>query len=140
MGNQGMALTLTLSTLGALGALSLSCSGTTCPPLSAKPYAPETLNAQLDASARAFLASDSGMTIDPAAKRVGMSKIFDWYRSDFESWLKAQGVGPTTLVAYAARYLSADGQKALGGACGEDLSGCAVEFPEYDWSLNDGRR
>jgi hypothetical protein len=80
-------------------------------------YAVARLEAQLEQQALRFLSDRSRNRF--AAGRLEVSKIFDWFREDFEP-----------REAYFARYAMALG--APGGAI-------AVTFLDYDWSLNASR-
>jgi hypothetical protein len=111
----------------------LVCASMSCPKLRAHAYASAELEAQLDEDARRFMAEERGVQIDPVARKIRLSKIFEWYQSDFTGWLKRQGA-EASLRAYVRRYLDDERRAAL-DACGD----CAVEFMEYDWALNDQR-
>jgi len=105
------------------------CASTSCPPLARTPFLPSTLDAQLDAQVRRWLASPTkGVRIERAAGRIWLSPIFSWFEGDFE---RAGGV-----LAFVARYVS-DDDRAWIEAHAEDAE---VDFFDYDWSLNDWRR
>jgi hypothetical protein len=102
----------------------LVCVSEGCPALAPAAFTPGNISAELDREGRAFLADPKKNVIDRARGRVVLSKIFDWYRREFE---REAG----SLAKFVARYV-ADRQTA------EWLSTAAPEprFLEYDWSLN----
>src|SRR5439155_12118210 len=59
----------------------INCASVSCPPLPPEPYRAETLETQLDAAARRYLASPQGLTLDGDALRI--SSILRWYGEDF---------------------------------------------------------
>ena len=80
---------------------------------------------------RAFV-NGGGMTIDPQAKIIWLSKIFEWYAPDFGA--APLGLGRRQpLLRFIARYVA-------GGVSQSTLqaSGWRVRFRPYDWRLNDG--
>ena len=99
------------------------CASASCPRLQPQVYRPTTLEAQLDAATREFLAAPSKNRIDPATGTVRISKIFDWFPEDF---VAAAGSVP----AFIARYVDADRAALI-------QSGAPLEYLDYDWGLND---
>jgi hypothetical protein len=99
----------------------LVCASTSCPPLRGEAYRAADLDAQLDDQARIFLRDPSKNRFDPATNTLQLSRIFDWFRADFEAVAES-------LPAYVARYL--DDPRV-------NRPGVDVEFLDYDWSLND---
>lgn len=96
----------------------LNCASVSCPMLREEPYAAAKLEAQLDEQARRFLSDASRNRYRDG--RLEVSKIFDWYREDFEP-----------RGEYFARYA------ALLGTDGATAARAPLVFLEYDWSLND---
>ncbi len=109
----------------------LNCASVSCPMLREEAYVAPRLERQLEEQAVRFLSDRSRnrfARIGPEAGTLEVSKIFDWYKEDFEP-----------RAAYFARYskLLADdaaGQKAIAEG------GAALGFLEYDWALNDARK
>ena len=102
------------------------CASTSCPSLMRTPFEPSRLDGQLDAATRRWLSSpEKGMRIDRDARRVTLSRIFDWFDEDFEA---AGGA-----LAFAARY-ARDGDRQWIEAHARDLS---IDYFDYDWTLND---
>lgn len=108
----------------------INCASRSCPPLAQHVYLSETLDQQLDAAARRFINDSREVTLDEVGKRIVLSKIFDWYASDFkeaDTKLRREG----TVVDYLKLYLTPDRQKVL-----QRLSNAKVGYRDYDWGLN----
>lgn len=109
----------------------INCASRSCPPIAPEPYRAGTLDAQLEASTRAFLASsgalvlknrtDDAKAIEPV---VEVSKIFDWYAKDFA----AAGGAPAFLRKYGPPVIATAIEQSGGRA--------KLDFQDYDWSLN----
>ncbi|NND80132.1 MAG: DUF547 domain-containing protein, partial [Maribacter sp.] len=59
----------------------LVCAGMGCPPIINKAYMPSTLTAQLELQTK--LALNDPLFIQVNKNKVKISKIFEWYESDF---------------------------------------------------------
>lgn len=104
------------------------CASTSCPPLARRAFRAESLDDQLDAAMRRWLASPAkGVSIDRAGKTVHVSQIFDWFEEDFEA-----GGGVLETIA---RYVPDDQAAWLRGP-GRDAR---IRHLDYDWTLNDLR-
>lgn len=90
----------------------VNCAAASCPPLHNRAFTADNLNSTLQRLTRKFINNTNYNTI--TAKRIELSKIFDWYGSDFGS-----------VVDYINGYTDT----AL-------TSDTAVAFKEYDWKLN----
>jgi hypothetical protein len=104
----------------------VNCAAVGCPMLREEAYAPSRLEAQLEEQARRFLSDRSRNRLRDG--RLEVSRIFDWYKEDFEP-----------REAYFARYADVLSNDPKGGAA---IAGGKVvlRFLHYDWSLNDARR
>jgi hypothetical protein len=94
----------------------VNCAALSCPNLlAAAPYAYDaaTLDAQLDAAVTAWLDS-----ADKGAGPAGISKLFDWYKSDFEA---SHGSVDKFISAFRTQGL-------------QDVN--TQTFLTYDWTLN----
>lgn len=115
----------------------VNCASVSCPPLAAEPYRSRTLDAQLDAAARVFLASPEGVRVDGDTLRV--SSIFKWYGDDFTEQFApvvpgsrdARDRGILGVIARHGPPAAAD--LARGGRA-------TLSYLSYDWSLNDTQR
>ncbi|MCG3173631.1 MAG: hypothetical protein GMKNLPBB_01830 [Myxococcota bacterium] len=101
----------------------LNCAARSCPRLRAAPWKAQTLDADLDAAAREFLASPGGMALDQEKRVVRLSKIFEWYRQDFE-------LGGARLLDFVRLRLTASDARLLGEGV------WTISFLDYDWTLN----
>jgi len=102
----------------------VNCASVGCPNLAREAYRGETLDAQLERAARAYIASPRGLHFD--GDRVTASKIYSWYDEDF-------GGSEAGVIKHLRQY--------AGGAKAERLAGVSsIDDYEYDWSLNDVRR
>ncbi len=113
----------------------INCASWSCPPLAPHVYRPETLDQQLDAAARAFINDNRNVTIDEAGHRIVLSRIFDWYASDFRGAYLAKAHRQGTVLDYLRLYSTLERQ-----AIFEKLSGAKVTYYKYDWSLNEQAR
>jgi hypothetical protein len=96
----------------------LVCAALGCPPLIDQAYRAESLDDQLEMQTRAAINDDAFVHVDVRRKKIVVSKIFQWYRKDFED-------DAGSLYAYLAAYR-------------ESLPArYEIEFSDYDWTLND---
>ena len=117
--------------------VALVCAAISCPPLRAEPFVEDRLDEQLDDQTRLFLAREENFRIDRDAGRVYLSKILDWFGSDFEpsfapeSGFEGHSDAERAVLNFIAGYLGeADREYLTGG----DYD---VEYSPYDWSLNE---
>jgi Protein of unknown function, DUF547 len=96
----------------------LVCGAKSCPPLPSFAYRPALLEGQLDKLTRQAIQDNSFTKVDYQKNMVAVSKIFDWYKVDFE---KAKGSILAFLNGYLTKPLPAN---------------ATVTYYEYDWSLN----
>ncbi|MCZ6775389.1 MAG: DUF547 domain-containing protein, partial [Ignavibacteria bacterium] len=101
----------------------LVCAALSCPKLREEAYEGFTLNAQLEEDARRFLNDPERNQFDPEAHAVYLSKIFDWYESDFE-----ESAG--SVRSFISRYMAHDEKLLIDS---EDVD---IEYLPYDWALN----
>jgi hypothetical protein len=104
----------------------VNCASIGCPMLREEAYVAARLEAQLDEQAVRFLSDRSRNRL--AGERLEVSRIFDWFKEDFEP-----------REAYFARYaaLLADDEA---GRRRITQGKARLVFLEYDWTLNDARR
>lgn len=108
----------------------VNCASVGCPALREEAYTGEKLDRQLAEQTQRFLSDRSRNHIDDETLTV--SKIFDWYRDDFEMGWQ----GRTRLADFLALYHEA---LSLTSAQTDALvkGKIDIEFADYDWSLND---
>ena len=102
----------------------LVCASRSCPALASSSYEPSSLEDQLEAAALGFVNDPARNRFDREKRVAKLSRIFDWYREDFEA---TDG----SVERYIARYLD-DPELADDLAAGR----YTVEYADYDWSLN----
>lgn len=110
----------------------INCASISCPALAPHAYRAGALDAQLDTATRAFCGSDAHVTIDPEAREIQLSAIFDWYRTDFEEHARRLGKRPT-LDAFIEAFVTPERATALEEAREAEFE---VVFRPYDWGLN----
>jgi len=96
------------------------CASVSCPDLRPEAYRASALREQLKSQLAEFLENPrKGMRIEPAEKKVYLSKIFGWYEKDFR-----EGGG---IIPYLNR--ARDGSKKI-------PPGFSIEYLPYRWELN----
>lgn len=101
----------------------VNCASIGCPNLMARAWRAETLEADLEAAARAYVNQVRGVSVD-AAGLVRASSIYDWFAEDFG--------GERGVLAHLRRYASPPLAQRLANARG-------IARYDYDWSLNEAR-
>lgn len=99
----------------------VNCASVGCPMLREEAYAAARLDRQLEEQAVRFLSDRSRNRYRDG--RLEVSKIFDWFKEDFEP-----------RQQYFARYA-----RVLGYPGGAHVPDLPLAFLDYDWSLNDSR-
>ena len=102
----------------------LVCAAIGCPKLRNEAYQAERIEEQLEDQTRYVHSHDRWFRYQPDAKGVGLTKLYDWYGSDFE-----QVAG--SVLGFASRY-----SMPLKTALGEDKKP-RIKWLDYDWTLND---
>lgn len=107
----------------------VNCASIGCPPLLNAAYKGETLDAQLEASTQLFLSDKSRNFYD--GKRLNISKIFSWYRKDFEQgWRGANSLAEFLSLYRESLSLNETQVRVL-------LNGdIKIKSTSYDWNLN----
>lgn len=99
----------------------LNCASVGCPPLAQSAYRADSLDDQLDNACRRALNDPRWVRIE--SDRLILSKIFDWYREDFE---RDAGSVKEFITPY----------REVGEVSVEGLEGLKIKHADYDWSLN----
>jgi hypothetical protein len=100
----------------------LNCASKGCPPLLARAFQEQTLDADLDLLTRRFL--DGPGVLPDGEGAVKVTRLFEWYAQDF---VAKEG----SVEGYLRKWVREPSRKkALEGAK------VAVRFQEYDWALN----
>lgn len=109
----------------------LVCGARSCPPINF--YTEDKIDAQLDLAAANFLGQST--TFDPARRTLHLSKLLQWYGTDF-------GAGPLSALGFGnyhaalpalAPHLS---DPTLRELCSHPPRDLKIRFTPYDWSLN----
>ncbi|MBB3059913.1 DUF547 domain-containing protein [Microbulbifer rhizosphaerae] len=108
----------------------VNCASVGCPALRTEAYTGEQLEAQLEEQARLFLTDRVRNRLD--GKVLKVSKIFKWYREDFERGWR----GFWSLDDFWKKYaesldLSPEDMRLLQSGV------ITVEYLDYDWRLNE---
>jgi len=104
------------------------CASIGCPSLSNEAFVPQKLESQLTERATHFSRDKSKNRVDHADRKIYLSKIFDWFGGDFDSFAEGKQKG---TVSFVAKHLSTpDKRKVLGG------KPYSIGYLDYDWSLN----
>jgi len=90
----------------------VNCAAISCPPLANQAFTSDNLDALLDMRSKSFINNAQYNQIKTQSAAV--SRIFDWYGSDFGK-----------LIEFLNQYSSTKIQK-----------GANITFNEYDWGLN----
>jgi hypothetical protein len=112
--------------------MAVVCASIGCPALRPEAFVGTTLDATLEDSVKRFLKDKTRNRFNAATGKLEVSKIFDWYKGDFDKGLK----GITSREQFFGKYadlLAAD-------AAGQQIlkeGKASISFLDYDWSLND---
>lgn len=99
----------------------VNCASIGCPNLMPRAWRAETLNADLDAAARAYINHPRGVSV-AANGEVRVSSIYRWFREDF-------GSSDANVIAHLRRYASPELATRLQNAA-------RIAGHSYDWALN----
>lgn len=105
-----------------------NCASLGCPDIASKAWRAGTLDADLDAAARAFVAHPRGVSVDDEGE-VDASSIYKWFREDF-------GGTEAGVLEHVAAYAEGGKKAAIEAAI---ASGEGIDDYEYDWDLNEAR-
>jgi len=94
----------------------INCASYSCPKLQNTAFTAQNLEQLLDKGAREFVNSDKNDLSDSSNPKL--SKIFDWYKSDFTATGKS-------LVEYMNQYAS-----------NTIATDATIDYLDYNWSLN----
>ncbi len=102
----------------------INCASQSCPKLLDRVYTAETLEAKLDANARAFINDPTRNRFDRDKKIAYVSKNFDWFKQEFN-----QRAG--SVQKYLARYVT---DPVLAKELANEQY--KIKYLKYDWRLN----
>ena len=116
----------------------VNCASIGCPMLREEAYVADRLEAQLEEQTWRFLSDPTRNRYNEQSGRLEVSKIFDWFKEDWQSGYRGIGAGGQPVDSreqFFARYagLLAD-KPAAQTIVAERKAGIA--FLDYDWGLN----
>ncbi|NTW50437.1 MAG: DUF547 domain-containing protein, partial [Chlorobiales bacterium] len=103
------------------------CASNSCPILRSEAYSASALKEQLQEQTQTFLQDTLRNQFKWEGKTLYLSRIFDWYESDFR---KKYG----SVTNFLAQYFT-DEERAL-----LERGEVKIEYLEYDWSLNEQKK
>ena len=112
----------------------INCAALSCPRLLNEAFTPNKLDGQLNSVMRDMIRNPIHVQINRETGVVNLSAIFDWFSSDFTSYVKAREVGETVLD-YVSLFLSKDDILYL-----QNHPDLQIVFLDYDWSLNNQKK
>jgi hypothetical protein len=98
------------------------CASSSCPRLARFAFTAENVQRRLEAETRKYINSGRGVRIDHAENTLYLSKIFDWFASDFKN-------KSGSVLAFIKLYLN---ESALAFLDRKPKIG----YIHYDWALN----
>lgn len=96
----------------------LVCAAKSCPPIAAYAFTPGKVETQLDVLTKKAMNSSSFIKVDNENKKVRLSMILDWYKSDFLAESK-------TIIEFVNKYRSTPVPATY-----------KQSFYTYNWALN----
>ncbi len=114
--------------------MAVVCASIGCPALRPEAFTAAKMDMLLDDSVKRFLRDRSRNRVNTSSNKLEVSKIFDWYKSDFEKGYKGVSSREVFFARYAESLSDDPGvrQQIKDGKLG-------IGHLEYDWSLNDKR-
>jgi len=113
----------------------INCGASSCPALGQGVIPQFKTSDALDQSARRFINDPKNVKYDAAAKRLYLSKIFDWFADDFLNYLKEKnGDQKPHIAQYVLLYLEGPSREALQQT---PLNEIRVSYLSYDKNLNE---
>jgi Protein of unknown function, DUF547 len=109
----------------------VNCASVSCPPLAPEAFVGERLDAQLESAAHRALSSSANVRVEGG--RLEVTKLFDWYGSDFVT--PGFRGAEATLPRFIRKYAAAEVARWIDAQGGDP----PVGFLDYDWSLNRAR-
>lgn len=114
--------------------MAVNCASIGCPALRPEAYDAQGLDAQLDDQVARFMSDRTRNRFDPQARRLQVSRIFDWYADDFRQGQRGIDSVEGFLARHAAALADRPGDQQL-----VRERKARISFLDYDWALNDRR-
>lgn len=113
----------------------INCAAASCPALQQGAIPPGKTFDVLDQAAKRFINDPKHVKYDPAAKKLYLSKIFDWFADDFLTYLKEKkGIPQPHISQYILMYLDGPTREALQSTPVKEIS---ISYFSYNKSLNE---
>ncbi len=103
----------------------INCGSKSCPPLGQRIFTGTNLDKALDNKTSAFVNDPDQVRVDSVNKVIYLSKIFKWYRKDFET-------SAGSVLDYLDRY-----SDQIDLTKSPEMRKWKIKYNHYDWSLND---
>jgi hypothetical protein len=119
----------------------VNCASIGCPMLREEAFVAERLDAQLEEQTRRFLADRSRNRYNEQSGQLEVSKIFDWFKEDWQSGNKGIGASAQPIDSreqFFARYAKQLADKPDAQSKIADQK-AALAFLDYDWGLNSAK-
>ena len=105
---------------------SMVCASYSCPPLLDEAYEGFKLNEQLNEQARLFFNDEAKNKFDLKERTAYLSKILDWYSSDF-------GNDDKSILLYVSQFLDSE----IADDIKRNTSKWEIDHLSYNWDLNE---
>jgi Protein of unknown function, DUF547 len=112
--------------------MAVVCASIGCPALRPEAFTGANLDATLEDSVKRFLKDKTRNRFNATTGKLEVSKIFDWYKGDFDKGHK----GYSSREVFFGKYADLLAADAAGQQTVKDGK-AAIGFLDYDWSLND---
>ena len=112
----------------------LNCGAKSCPPLENRAFTGTSLEDRLDKALMRFIASEDFFYLQE--DRLILSKIIDWYRTDFHHQTPSNNPQSTVIDPLISYFIPYADPSMIDLLRHPTLN---VEFMDYDWSLNEQR-
>jgi hypothetical protein len=108
------------------------CASIGCPLLADHAYSAPQLQEQFDEAAKAFIRNPDKVRVDSEDGVIYLSKIFDWFKEDFDDYTSMQDYGKYNgVMSFVSQHLTDADKASL------DKSKFKIKWLDYDWSLNE---
>ena len=110
----------------------LNCASSSCPVIRPSLPTGDALEPYLVKATQEFISDPNNVNIDHPAKRLRLSRIFEWYQSDFINDLSRRGLPSSQgIVDYLIDAAPAQLKSSL-----KQAVAYKIEYVDYDWNLN----
>jgi thiol-disulfide isomerase/thioredoxin len=111
----------------------INCASASCPTIGMDSFTPGDLEPRLELATLAFVNQPANVAVDHGRRTVTLSKIFEWYREDFQKHARSRRIGKGHVLDFVAHYGRGSLRRELETAI---RGGYRVGYFAYDWSVN----